>query len=255
MISYYGDFPANATVYIPFNTFDSNDPTASVTVTDLANTDVHIHKDGGTTQRNNSAGITMSLNFDSITGNHLLAIDTSDTTVADFWQAGHEYQVRIEGATVDAGTINAWVGAFSIERSGGALALLKSATYGLAQLVRSTTPANTLSVDANHLVAVPSSQKVDVETIKTQAVTCSAGVTVLASVGTAATSTAQTGDSYAIVNGDHGLVSIQDDVDEIKAKTDSLTYTVSGQVDANIQAVNDVALTGNGGVTPWGPVA
>jgi hypothetical protein len=64
--------------------------------------------------------------------------------------------------------------------------------------------------------------KVDVETIKTQAVTCSAGVTVLASVGTAATSTAQTGDSYAIVNGDHGLVSIQDDVDAIKTKTDLL---------------------------------
>lgn len=37
---------------------------------------------------------------------------------------------------------------------------------------------------------------VDVQTIKTQAVTCSAGVTVLASVGTAATSTAQTGDSF-----------------------------------------------------------
>lgn len=222
MISYYGDFPANATVYIPFNTFDSNDPTASVTVTDLANTDVHIHKDGGTTQRNNSAGITMSLNFDSITGNHLLTIDTSDTTVADFWQAGHEYQVRIEGATVDAGTINAWVGAFSIERSGGALALLKSATYGLAQLVRSTTPANTLTVDANHLVGVPATQKVDVETIKTQAVTCAAGVTVLASVGTAATSTAQTGDSYAIVNGDHGLVSIQDDIDAILADTGEL---------------------------------
>lgn len=64
--------------------------------------------------------------------------------------------------------------------------------------------------------------KVDVETIKTQAVTCSAGVTVLASVGTAATSTAQTGDSYAIVNGDHGLVSIQDDIDAILADTDEL---------------------------------
>lgn len=41
--------------------------------------------------------------------------------------------------------------------------------------------------------------KVDMDTIKTQAITCAAGVTVLASVGTAATSTAQTGDSYAIV--------------------------------------------------------
>lgn len=267
MISYFGDYPTSAVVYIPFNTFDSNDPTASVTVTNLVNTDVHIHKDGGTTQRNNAAGITMTVDYDSITGNHLLAIDTSDNTVADFFQAGHEYQVRIEGATVDGGTVNAWVGAFSIERSGGALALIKNGTYGLsalnallahadyglAKLVRSTTPANTLSVDAAHLVAVPATQKVDVDTIKTQAVTCAAGVTVLASVGTASASTAQTGDSYAIVNGDHGLVSIQDDVDTIKAKTDSLTFTVANQVDANIQAINDTAVTGNGGVTPWGP--
>lgn len=74
-------------------------------------------------------------------------------------------------------------------------------------------------VDTTGLVAVPTTQKVDVETIKTQTVTCAAGVTVLASVGTAATSTAQTGDSYAIVNGDHGLVSIQDDIDAILLDT------------------------------------
>jgi len=134
MVPYYRDYAANATVYIPINTFDSNDPAESVTVTNLANTDVHIHKDGGTTQRNNAAGITMTVDFDSITGNHLLIIDTSDNTVADFWEAGHEYQVRIEGATVDGGTINAWVGSFSIERAGGALALIKSATYGLSAL-------------------------------------------------------------------------------------------------------------------------
>lgn len=134
MVPYYGDYAANATVYIPINTFDSNDPAASVTVTNLLNTDVHIHKDGGTTQRNNAAGITMTINYDSITGNHLLIIDTSDNTVADFFQAGHEYQVRVEGITVDGGTINAWVGSFSIERSGGALALIKSATYGLSAL-------------------------------------------------------------------------------------------------------------------------
>lgn len=40
----------------------------------------------------------------------------------------------------------------------------------------------------------------------------------------------------------------------IKAKTDSLTFTVAGQVDANIQYVNDTAVTGNGSAgTPWGP--
>ena len=43
-------------------------------------------------------------------------------------------------------------------------------------------------------------------------------------------------------------------VDAIKAKTDSLTFTVASQVDANIQYVNDVAVTGNGqSGTEWGP--
>jgi hypothetical protein len=44
------------------------------------------------------------------------------------------------------------------------------------------------------------------------------------------------------------------DVGAIKAKTDSLTFTVIGQVDANIQSVNDVTVTGNGQPgTEWGP--
>ena len=77
----------------------------------------------------------------------------------------------------------------------------------------------TITLQTPIAATVPDTQKVDVETIKTRAVTCAAGVTVLASVGTAAASTAQTGDSYAIVNGDHGLVSIQDDIDEILTDT------------------------------------
>lgn len=40
----------------------------------------------------------------------------------------------------------------------------------------------------------------------------------------------------------------------IKAKTDSLTFTVAGQVDANIQSVNDVTVTGTGAAgDEWGP--
>lgn len=41
----------------------------------------------------------------------------------------------------------------------------------------------------------------------------------------------------------------------IKAKTDSLAFTVAGQVDANVQYVNDIEVTGNGQTgTEWGPV-
>lgn len=43
-------------------------------------------------------------------------------------------------------------------------------------------------------------------------------------------------------------------IDAIKAKTDSLTFTVAGQVDSNIQYVNDVAVTGTGASgDEWGP--
>lgn len=44
-----------------------------------------------------------------------------------------------------------------------------------------------------------------------------------------------------------------DKIASIKTKTDSLTFTAAGQVDANVQSVNDVALTGDGSGTPWGP--
>lgn len=43
-------------------------------------------------------------------------------------------------------------------------------------------------------------------------------------------------------------------IDAIKAKTDSLTFTQAGHVDANIQRIKNVALTGTGGGgTPWAP--
>lgn len=47
---------------------------------------------------------------------------------------------------------------------------------------------------------------------------------------------------------------IDTEVSAIKAKTDSLTFTVSGQVDSNITYVNDVEVGGTGtDVDPWNP--
>lgn len=115
MVPYIGNFAEDATVYCVFNTFTSDDPSASCTITDFINTDVHIHKDNDTTQRNNAAGITVSTNFDGITGSHMIVIDTSDDTVAGFWVTGHDYFVRIEGTTIDGATVNAFVSHFAIE--------------------------------------------------------------------------------------------------------------------------------------------
>ena len=112
---YLGDFAEDETIYLMFNTFTSDDPSASATITNFTNTDVHIYKNDGLTQRNNAAGITVSIDFDGITGSHMIKIDTSDDTVAGFWVTGSDYFVRIEGATVDAATLNVVVGHFSIE--------------------------------------------------------------------------------------------------------------------------------------------
>jgi len=47
---------------------------------------------------------------------------------------------------------------------------------------------------------------------------------------------------------------VQGDVTGIKGKTDSLTFTKAGEVDANIQSVNDISVTGDGEEgTEWGP--
>jgi hypothetical protein len=41
---------------------------------------------------------------------------------------------------------------------------------------------------------------------------------------------------------------------DLDAKVGALTYTVANVVDVNLQRINDVALTGDGSGTPWGPV-
>ncbi len=111
---YFGDFVDDATVYIPFNTFDSNDPSASVTITNLAASDVEVWKNG-VVQTTPGSGVTLTLNIGANNGSHLIAVDTSNTTDAGWFATGNDYQVRINGTTVDGATINAWVGTFSIQ--------------------------------------------------------------------------------------------------------------------------------------------
>ena len=141
MISYYGDFAEDDTVNIPFNTFTSDDPSASVIISNLADSDIHVHKDGSTTEAVTD-GATVVINFDGITGNHMITIDTSAHA---YYATGSEYAVRIEGTAVDGAVINAWVGSFSIERAGGVLALVKQIKVLTDQMV--FTKTNELDVN------------------------------------------------------------------------------------------------------------
>ena len=111
MIPYIGDFAEDATVYHYFNTFDSNDPSASVTVTNLIASDIFVYKDGSVTDLVTD-GATVVIDFDSRTGLHKITIDTS--VHADY-ATGSDYMVMVNGITVDAATLNVGLFTFSIE--------------------------------------------------------------------------------------------------------------------------------------------
>lgn len=133
MNNYKGDFSsAHSIIRFPFSTY--NAAGASVTVTNLSNADVQIYKDGSLTQRASAAGIVATVDYDGIIGEHEISIDLQDNTTAGFYQAGSDYVVHVGPFTCDGQTVNCCLGTFSIERGGGALALIKHATYGLSAI-------------------------------------------------------------------------------------------------------------------------
>jgi secreted PhoX family phosphatase len=49
------------------------------------------------------------------------------------------------------------------------------------------------------------------------------------------------------------LAAVDTEVAAVKAKTDSLTFTVANVIDANVKRINGTVVNGDGGGTPWGP--
>lgn len=109
------------TLNIPFSTFDSNDPSASVTVTALVAGDIEIYKDGSLTQRASDAGYVVDVDLDTTVGVHSIQIDLADNTTAGFYAAGSEYVVLVGPFTVDAATINVAIARFKIGQPGAVL--------------------------------------------------------------------------------------------------------------------------------------
>lgn len=120
-----GTVQPGTTLYIPFNTYDSNDPSASVTLTGLATTDIEVYKNGSTTQRASDNGYSLldtdGIDFDAITGIHGISISLADNSDAGFWAAGAQYWVVISSVTVDAATINFVAATFRIGYTGARL--------------------------------------------------------------------------------------------------------------------------------------
>ena len=117
------------------------------------------------------------------------------------------------------------------------VALTTSHTDTLGDLVLHITAASADPIDLREQVfALLPGDSVVVASIAADAVNASA-------LATDAVTEIQTGLATAV------------DLTAVKAKTDSLTFTVANQIDANIQYVNDVQVKGTGaGGDEWGPV-
>jgi hypothetical protein len=114
---YLGDFQANSTVTVLFNSFDSSN--ASVTMSGLAVTDIEIYKGTSMTQRSSDSGYTLidtdGIDIDSTTGVHGFSIDLSDDTDSGFFAIGNDYFVVINAITVDSQVVSFCVATFSIQ--------------------------------------------------------------------------------------------------------------------------------------------
>lgn len=159
---YLGDFPVGSTIYIPFNTYSSDDPAASMTITGLAVTDIEIYKNGSTTQRASDAGYTLldtdGIDFDTITGIHGFSIDTSDDTTGGFFVAGADYWVVVSSITLDAGTIS-FVVSFSIENRHVSGKLVSTTIATLASQTSFTLTVGSADNDAYNNCAIIVSDK------------------------------------------------------------------------------------------------
>ena len=218
-MKHLGDYDASTVIYGKFTTFR---PSTGAVFTLGGTPALSVYKDNSTTQ--STTGVTLTVDFDSVTGLHHYAIDTSaDGT---FYSAGSFFSIVITAGTVDSvSVVGTVVAEFTIRKNSA---------------LKPTTAGRTLAVDASGRALG------DVDTIKTQTVTCVAGVTVLASVGTAATSTAQTGDAYARLGAPAGA-SLAADVAAVKAETATIvgqtgtTGVVVGSIAANAITATAIA--------------
>lgn len=108
---YLGDYRVGKTVRKMW----SSNAIAGESITLATNGTIQVYKDGGVSQ--STAGVSFTEDFDSLTGVHLVVIDTSaDGT---FYSAQSDFEVVVAGATVDGKAINSPLFSFSIENRSG----------------------------------------------------------------------------------------------------------------------------------------
>lgn len=108
MSSYQGDFINESIIRFFFNTTKST----GEPITFAGSPALAVYKDGVTVE--STAGLTLTVNFDSRTGLHSVAIDTNADGA--FYAPGSSYHVVVSAGTVDGlSVVGICVGSFSIQ--------------------------------------------------------------------------------------------------------------------------------------------
>ena len=141
-----GDFRVSTIVYFKWN----SNAVAGESVTRATNGTIRIYKNGSTTERTSSNGITDTEDFDTLTGVHHCSIDLSDNTDAGFYAAGNDYDVVLATATIDGKSINASLAHFSIENRNPQV----DVTKWLGTAAATPTVAGVPEVDVTHFNGV-----------------------------------------------------------------------------------------------------
>src|SRR3954465_6943019 len=125
MANNLGDFDASAVIYGKFTTAR---PSTGAPFTLAGTPALSVYKDNSATQ--STTGVTLTADFDSVTGLNHFAIDTSaDGT---FYAAGSNFDVVVTTGTVDGvSVVGAVVASFTVRKS----AALKPATAGRTLVV------------------------------------------------------------------------------------------------------------------------
>ena len=103
-MDYLGNYAAGQPVYCFWDSFDSTGASLAPSVAGQ----VRVYKDNSTTE--DTAGVTDTRNFDTVTGIHLATI----STLGAFYASGHDYAIILQGSTLDGRTVSKVLGAFSI---------------------------------------------------------------------------------------------------------------------------------------------
>ena len=107
-----------STILVPFHTFTSDDPTASVAIADFALADIGIYKALSMTERLSTTGVVLletdGIDLDGAVGIGGFSIDLSSNATAGFYSAGSHYYVTVGPVTIDGATVNFVAATFSI---------------------------------------------------------------------------------------------------------------------------------------------